>query len=144
MSDDSASKSEEFQVPCQPSGRSSHPIRTPICPLFHPSGQCVLPFGPPRQISIIRPDDMIIPSGRYTVSRRVYLACIRPDVSAARPDAILYREGSIRLAFIRTFQQHVRTPLSTRSVFDFFPSSKKGKINQSSRRCGIPSGCASP
>jgi hypothetical protein len=60
------------------------------------------------------------------------------------PDATLYREGSIQLASVRTFQQHVRTPLNTQSVSDFFPSSKKGKINQPSGRCGIPSGCASP
>jgi hypothetical protein len=49
-----------------------------------------------------------------------------------------------QLASVRTFQQHVRTPVSTRSISDFFPSSKKGKINQSSGRCGIPSGRASP
>jgi hypothetical protein len=34
-----------IQVPCQPSGRSSHPVRTPICPLFHPSGRRVIPSG---------------------------------------------------------------------------------------------------
>jgi hypothetical protein len=92
-----------FSVPCQTSGRSSHPVRTTIC---HCS---------------IRPDDVSL--------------CPNPP---------LCREGSIRLASIRTFQQHVRTPLSTRSVSDFFPSSKKGKIDQPSGRCGIPSGCASP
>jgi len=43
MSVVSTCKSEEFQVPCQPSGRSSHPVRTPICPLFHPSGRRVIP-----------------------------------------------------------------------------------------------------
>jgi hypothetical protein len=62
MSEESACKSEEFQVPCQPSGR------------------CVIPFGRPsvycsispddvsfhldiRQTSIICPDDVFIPSG---------------------------------------------------------------------------------
>jgi hypothetical protein len=49
-----------------------------------------------------------------------------------------------QLASVRTFQQHVRTPLSTQLVSDFFPSSKKGKINQPSEQCGIPSGRASP
>jgi hypothetical protein len=34
-----------IQVPCQPSGRSSHPVRTPIYPLFHPSGRCVILSG---------------------------------------------------------------------------------------------------
>jgi hypothetical protein len=38
----------------------------------------------------------------------------------------------------------VWTPLNTRLVSDFFPSSKKGKINQPFGRCGIPSGRASP
>jgi len=47
-----------------------------------------------------------------------------------------------QLASVRTFQQHVRTPISTRSVSDFFPSSKKGKINQPFGRCGIPFGRA--
>jgi hypothetical protein len=80
--------------------------------LFYPPGQRAIPSEPPRQISIIH------------------------------PDAILYREGSIQLASVQMFQQHVRTPLSTLSVSDFFPSSKKGKINQPSGRCGIPSGHA--
>jgi hypothetical protein len=34
-----------FQSPCQPSGRSCHPIRTPICPLFHLSGRRDFPSG---------------------------------------------------------------------------------------------------
>jgi hypothetical protein len=55
MSEDSAWESEEFQVPCQPSGR------------------CVIPSGCPsvycsirpdiRQTSIICPDDVLLPSG---------------------------------------------------------------------------------
>jgi hypothetical protein len=96
-----------IQVPCQPSGRSSHPVRTPICPLFHPSGRRVIPSR--RQI------DQHHPSGRSVHSVRTPY-CI---------EKFLYQ-----LASIRTFQQHVRTPPSTRSISDFFPSSKKGKINQ--------------
>jgi hypothetical protein len=119
MSDDSAYKSEEFQVPSQPSGRSSHQDRTPICPLFHPSGRRVLPSGPPRQISIIHPEDVIIPSGCYTVSRRVYPACIHPDVSAVCPNASQY---AISFRFLSKFQERedqstVRTmwyPVQTR------------------------------
>jgi len=49
------------------------------------------------------------------------LACTRPDISAARPDASQYSIS-----------------------FRFFPSSKKGKIDQPSGRCRIPSGRASP
>jgi hypothetical protein len=40
-----------------------------------------------RQTSIIRLNDVFIPSGPFTVSRRFYPACIRLDVSAARSDA---------------------------------------------------------
>jgi hypothetical protein len=113
-------KVRRISVPCQPSGRSSHPVRTPI---YHCS---------------IRPDDVpyrldsrqtkhhpsgrrVSPSGPSTVSRRFYPACIRSDVSAVRPDASQY-SNSLR----------------------FFPSSNKGKIDQSSGRCGIPSRRASP
>jgi hypothetical protein len=94
-------------------------VQTPICPLFHPYGRRVLPSKLPRQISIIRSDDVIIPSGRYTVSRRVYPACIRPDVSAPCSDASRY---SISFRFLSKFleredQSTVRTmwyPVRTR------------------------------
>jgi hypothetical protein len=36
------------------------------------------------------------------------------------PDTSLCQEGSIRFASVRTFQQHVRTPLGTRPVSDSF------------------------
>jgi hypothetical protein len=48
-------------------------------------------------------------------------ACIHPDIATAHPDAYQY---SISLRF--------------------FPSSNKGKIDQPSERCGIPSRRASP
>jgi hypothetical protein len=55
MSEDSACKSEEFQVPCQPSGR---------CVILsgRPSVYCSIrpDF---RQTSIIYPDDVFLPSG---------------------------------------------------------------------------------
>jgi hypothetical protein len=107
-----------IQVPCQPSGWSSHPVQTPICPLFHPSGRHV-----DRTDLLDRP------------ASSVRMKC------SFRPDPILYREVSIP-ACIR--QHHVRTPPSTRSISDFFPNSKKRKINQLSGRCGIPSGRSSP
>jgi len=78
MSNDSACKLEEFQIPCQPSGRSSHPVRTPICPLFHTSERRVLPSGPPRQISIIHLDEVFIPSGPHTISRS-FCASLHPS-----------------------------------------------------------------
>jgi hypothetical protein len=57
-----------------------------------------------------------------TLYREVFVpACFRPDVLAARPDAYQFSNGSLIL-----------------SKF------KKGKINQPSGRCGIPSGRVSP
>jgi hypothetical protein len=102
-----------------------------------------------RTIEPSRPDAHLstIPYVRttcHTVQTLDRPSIIRLDDVSLRPDPPLYREGSIQLASVQTFQQHVRTPLSTRSVFDFFPSSKKGKINQPSGRCGILSGRASP
>jgi hypothetical protein len=61
------------------------------------------------------------PSGPSTVSRSFYPACIRPDNSAARPDAYQYSTS-----------------------FRFFPSSNMGRLIQLSGRCGIPFGRASP
>jgi hypothetical protein len=84
-----------------------------------------------RTIEPSRPDDVPYhpdsrqtkhhSSGPSTVLRRFYPACIRPDVSAACLDASQY-SNSLR----------------------FFPSSNKGKIDQPSERCGIPSGRMSP
>jgi hypothetical protein len=89
--------------------------------LFHPSGRHAIPSGlQTDQASSVwtmyhfRPDP--------TLYREAYvLACIRPDILAARPDAYQY-SNSLR----------------------FFPSSNKGKIDQPFGRCGIPSGRASP
>jgi len=80
-----------------------------------------------------RPDALLstVPSVRtacHPVRMPDRPSIIRPDHVSLRPDPPLCREGSIQLASVRTFQQHVRMPLSTRSVLDFFPSSKKGKI----------------
>jgi hypothetical protein len=61
MSEDSACKSEEFQVPCQPFGRC-------VIPSGRPSVYCSIrpddvSFRPDiRQTSIIFPDDMFLPS----------------------------------------------------------------------------------
>jgi hypothetical protein len=40
-----------------------------------------------RQSSIIRPDDVLLPSGHFTVSRSFCASLLRPDVSAERPNA---------------------------------------------------------
>jgi hypothetical protein len=67
-----------------------------------------------RMTCFFRPDT-------YIVSRSFCANLLRPDVSAARPDAYQFSNGSLIL-----------------SKF------KKGKINQPSGRCGILSGRVSP
>jgi hypothetical protein len=67
----------------------------------------------------------------HTVRPPVRPSIIRPDDVHFRPDPPLCREGSIQLASIRTFQQHVRTPLGTRPVSDSFQFSiKERSINR--------------
>jgi hypothetical protein len=103
-----------FSVPCQASGRSSHPVRMPIC---HCSIRLDdMPYCPDsRKTKHHLSGRCVSPSGPFTVSRRFYPACIHLDVSAARPDASQYS-----------------------TCLRFFPSSNKWKINQPSERCGIP------
>jgi hypothetical protein len=124
----SACKSEEFQVPCQPSGRSSHPVWTPICPLFHPSGRCVIPSG--RQTDKHHPSGRRAPSVRTpTLYREASVpACIRPDISTARPDVYQFSNGSLILSkfqeredrsTVRTMWYPVRTRVSVRQELQF-------------------------
>jgi hypothetical protein len=81
-----------------------HPVRMPICLLFHPSGRRVFPSG--------RQTDKHHLSGRRVSS-------VRTPTS--------YWEASVPACSVRTFQQHVRTPISSRTVHWFFPSSRKGR-----------------
>jgi hypothetical protein len=62
MSEDSACKSEEFQVPCQPSGRCVIPSGRPsvYCSIRPDDVSFRLDI---RQTSIICPDDVFLPSG---------------------------------------------------------------------------------
>jgi hypothetical protein len=73
-----------------------------------------------RQASSVR-TTCFFRSDTYIVSRSFCANLLLPDVSAARPDAYQFSNGSLIL-----------------SKF------KKGKINQPSGRCGIPSGRLSP
>jgi len=82
-------KSKE-SVPCQPSGRSYHPVRTLICPLFHPSERRAISSGRPNRSSIIRPEHVDFCPDPLLYQEVSVPACIRPDVSAARPDASQY------------------------------------------------------
>jgi hypothetical protein len=72
-----------------------------------------------RQASSVRTTGFFR-SDTYTASRSFCANLIPPDISAASPDAYQFSNGSLIL-----------------SKF------KKGKINQPSGRCGIPSGCVS-
>jgi hypothetical protein len=63
-----------------------------------PSGRHDIPSGRPTVQSIISPEDENFPSGPSSVSRSFKL---------------------LQLASVRTFQQHVRTPLSVRPAMGF-------------------------
>jgi len=80
---------------------------------------------PVRTTCFFRPDTYIISRSfrpdTYIISRSFCDSLIHPDVSAARPDAYQFSNGSLIL-----------------SKF------KKGKINQPFGRCSIPSGHVSP
>jgi len=106
-------------------------------PVSRPDDRAI-PSGRPSDQCSIHPDDVpyrsnasqtkhhlsglrAFPSGPSTVLRSFYQAWIHPDVSAARLDASRY-STSLR----------------------FFPCSDKGKIDQPSGRCSIPSGRESP
>jgi hypothetical protein len=97
-------KDRRFQIPCQPSGRR------------------VIPFGLPSVHCSILPDDVFIPTGCQTdqhhpSGRRIFsvrtLHCI---------EKLLFK-----LASVRTSQQPVRTPISTRTVSDSFQVPIKGR-----------------
>jgi hypothetical protein len=101
-----------------------HTVRTPICPKFQPSRRRVIPSGCPSVQSIIRPNDENFLSKPSPVSRSFEL---------------------LQLAFIRTFQQHVRTTLSVRPSFRIsFQNTDMGRSLQPSGRHGFPSGRAHP
>jgi hypothetical protein len=109
MSDDSACKSEEFKFPIS---RSDYRAILSGCPSVHCSirPDDVSSRSNTRHTNIIRPDDVLLLSGP--------LHCI---------EKLLFQ-----LASIRTFQQHVQTPLSSRMVTDSFQVPRKGRsINRS-------------
>jgi hypothetical protein len=85
--------SEEFQSSLSAERTMCHPVRTPICLLFHPSGR------------------RVFPSGRQTDKHHLF----GRRVSSVRTPAS-YREASVPACSIWTFQQHVRTPIRSRTV----------------------------
>jgi hypothetical protein len=96
-------KSEEFQSSLSAVRKMCHPVRTSICLLFHMSGRRVFPSG--RQID------------KHHLSGRRFFS-VRTPTS--------YREASVPAYFVRTFQQHVRTPISSRFT-DSFQVPRKGR-----------------
>jgi hypothetical protein len=87
LQEDSMNFSRKFiSVPCQPSGRSSHSVRTTICPLFHLSGRRVIPSERPTdQASFVWTTYISVLT--FTVSRSFCSSYIHSNVSAAHPDA---------------------------------------------------------
>jgi hypothetical protein len=77
-----------------------HPVRTPICPLFHPSGRCAILSRNLDKPIIIRPNDVDFCPNPSLYREVSVPACIHPDVSAARPNASQY---SIKLQILSKF-----------------------------------------
>jgi len=94
-----------FSAPYQPSGRSSHPVRTTICHCsIRPND---MPYRQDSRQTKHHPSGRrVSPSEPSTVSRRFYPACIRPDISTARPNASQY---SISFRFLSKFQEKGRS-----------------------------------
>jgi len=77
-----------------------HPVRTPICPLFHPSRRRAIPSGRPDRPSIIRPDVVDFRLDPPLYQEASVPVCIRPNVSAGHPNASQY---SIKLQILSKF-----------------------------------------
>jgi hypothetical protein len=106
MSEDSAFESEEFQVPCQPSGRC-------IIPSGRPSVYCSIrpddvSFRPDiRQTSIIFPDGMLLPSG--------HLHRIEKLLCQLSPSG-RFSSTSGRLSVLERFTDSFQAPRKGRSI----------------------------
>jgi hypothetical protein len=96
-----------IQVPCQPSGRSTHPVRTPICPLFHPSRRRVLPSGPPDRPASSVWTTCSFRSDPYTVSRSF--------CSSLHPSGC-FSSTSGRLSVLDQFSISFQVPRKGRSI----------------------------
>jgi len=97
---------KRIQVPCQPSGRSSHPVRTPICPLFHPSGRRVIPSG--------RQTDQASSVRTTCLSIRT-LHCVEKVLSSLHPSGC-FNSTSRRLSVLDQFLISFQVPRKGRSI----------------------------
>jgi hypothetical protein len=127
MSEDSACESEEFQVPCQLSGRC-------VIPSGHPSVYCSIrpddvSFRPNiRQTSIICPDDVFLPSGhlhciekllcQLASSGRFSSTSERLSVLERFTDSFQVQEKEDQ-STVRTMWYPVRTRISVRQELQF-------------------------
>lgn len=111
----------EKSVPCQPFERRDIPSE---CPSVH-SSSC--------------PDDVsYCPDARQTKASYVRTTWISVRTH------LCIEKLLFQLAFVGTSQQPVRTLLSIRPSFRFFPKSNMGRLLQPSGRRGFPSGRTSP
>jgi hypothetical protein len=126
MSEDSACKSEEFQVPCQPSGRC-------IIPSGRPSVYCSIrpddvSFRTDiRQTSIICPDDMFLPSGH--LHRIEKLLC---QLAPSRRFSSTSEHLSVLERFTDSFQVQEREDQSTVQTM-WYPVRTRISVRQESQ-----------
>jgi hypothetical protein len=120
MSEDSACVLEEFQVPCQPSGRCVIPSRRPsVYCSIHPDDVSFRPNI--RQTSIICPDDVLLPS-RHLHRIEKLLCQLSPSKRfSSTMDAYQFSNGSLILSKFqeREDQSTVRTRISVRQELQF-------------------------
>jgi hypothetical protein len=126
-SEDSACESEEFQVPCQPSGRCVIPSGAHLSTVPSVRTTCHSVRTSYRQASFVRTTCFFRPD-TYIVSRSFCASFLRPDVSAARPDAYQFSNGSLILSkfqeredqsTVQTMWYPIRTRISVRQELQF-------------------------
>jgi hypothetical protein len=140
-------KLEEFQSSLSAVRTMCHPVRTPICLLFHPSGRqtdkhhlsgrCVIPSGCPsvycsirqedvsfrpdvRQTSIICPDDVFLPSGHlHRIEKLLCQLALSGRSSTFGRLSVLERFTDSFQVQEREDQSTVRTRISIRQESQF-------------------------
>jgi hypothetical protein len=115
---DDVSSRPDAHLSTAPSVRTMcHPVRTPDNPASSVRTTC-----------FFRPDNVLLPSRHFTVSRSFCASLLRPDISAARPDAYQFSNGSLILSkfqeredqsTVRTMWYTVRTRISVRQESQF-------------------------
>jgi hypothetical protein len=120
----------ENSIPCQPSGRRVIPSGRRVIPSGRPAVQCFIrsdnvtyrPDAHQTKVSSVRTTWIPVRTFLSVEKLRTAPACIRPDVSASRPN-----------------DSQCLTKLQI-----FFPKSNMGRLLQLSGRRGLPFGRATP